>query len=327
MRLSLLLTYFLMIPTLSTAYAKSTWTILPINSRGVSKDHTDTFHDLLQHELSNQTGQQFVTSTATCKDVPCAEAAGQSAGADVVVFGSINELGGTYIIAVTAVNVGEGIRSSQRMTVDQISDLSTAAGRLAGALVSGQDVSETAELGSVTRAEVQPERRREGYSGPTLRVGGVIPVGDGYANVQGGMLIDFVYWYETLDFAIAPKTGLRFDATDDGNDFIEIPLEVQAYYLFSRGDFTPVAGLGGGMRFLSETRFQSVTHGEVIKTTTMDELEDSAFGFSLSASAGFMLFRTYSMSVSMLVDYNITFVELNGVKNPQSLNASFGVHF
>ncbi len=313
----------------STSAAQSgSWTILPLTSRGVDEGVAETFRDLLQNELSTRNGAAFVASSESCQDAPCAAAVGAKAGAEIVVSGSINALGVKLIVAIMVVDAGSGkVLNNQKMTVDRVEDLDAAAARIAEAIVTGSTTGETAELGNITKEESRPEQRREGQSGLGLRVGGLAPLGDGYADGVGGVLIDATYWYETSSFAIEPRLGLRFAADNEDGSFVEMPIDVGAYYILTRSDFAPFVGGGAGLRIMSERRKQVISLGQIITTSSEETREDSATGFSAFARAGLLLFRTYTMRVAVTVDYNIAFVELNGDTNPQSLTAGIGVYF
>ena len=305
------------------------WTILPLTGRGVDTAVVETFGDLLQNELSTRSGAGFVSASQSCQDVPCAAQVGNKVGAAVAVFGSMNALGAKIIVSVTVVDTASGeVSSNQKITVDQIEDLDAAAARIAEAIVTGSSTRETAELGNITANEARPERRREGQSGLGLRVGGLAPLSkNGYAEGVGGVLIDMSYWYETSSFAIEPRIGLRFSADNDEGSFSEIPMDLGAYYILTNSDFAPFIGGGGGLRFMSEERRELITVGTIVTMTSENIQEDSGVGFSAFARAGLLLFRTYTMRVALTADYNITFIKLNGLANPQSLTAGIGVFF
>jgi hypothetical protein len=47
-----------------------------------------------------------------------------------------------------------------------------------------------------------------------------------------GVRIDIAYWYETSQFAIAPRMGFRFSSDLGGDDtFFELPFDLGAYYI------------------------------------------------------------------------------------------------
>jgi hypothetical protein len=297
-----------------------------MNTRSVDQDAADTFRELLRDELSVRTGSFFKMVDTACQDLPCALEAGQSSDADVVVFGSLSALGSKLIVSVTVADVsGKKAASTQKITLDRLEDLDQASTRVASAITQGTTTEKTAELGTVVHEEVAPDRRREGQRGLGLRVGGLAPLGDGYGTP--GVVMDMTYWFETRNFAIEPRLGLRFSADDGDNSFFEMPMDLGAYYILGKGDFAPFIGGGGGLRWMSESRSETVRTGDVIITESTQRMDDSAFGFGVFARAGVLLFRTYTMRVALTADYNVTFVKLNGNSAPQSFTGGIGVYF
>jgi hypothetical protein len=246
----------------------------------------------------------------------------------VVVFGSISALGSNIIVSVTVAEVGTGeVVSNQTMTVDRVEDLGRASVRIAEAIMEGTTTKETAKLGTITAEEVEPARRRKGQSGAGVRFGGLAPLTDGFADGAPGVALDFSYWYETNSFAIEPRFGLRFSADDDNGSFFDMPIDVGAYYILTESDFAPFVGGGAGLRFMKEKRSDLITLGSVVEMTNENIVEDEQFGFSAFARAGLLLFRTYTMRLAISIDYNITFVKLNGAANPQSITSGIAVYF
>ncbi len=313
-----------------TAAAQDTWTVLPMGSRAVEPGASESFRDILQSELSARTSASFVTPKGDmpCRDVPCATKAAQDVGAQVVVFGSLNGLGRKIVLTITTVDAVTGeVSGSQKLAIDRLEDLDIAATRIAEAITNGTSTDETAELGTVTAHEVKPDRRREGERGLGLRVGGITPLGSGYGGASSGVVMDFSYWFETQNFAIEPRIGFRFAANEDSGDYFEFPMDVGAYYILGKGDFAPFIGGGGGLRWITESRQETVEVGNVIKTTNTRVNEDSGYGFGVFARGGLLLLRTYTMRLALTVDYNISFLTLNGNSNPQSLTGGIGVYF
>lgn len=309
------------------ALAGETWCVLAFSHRGVDEATVHTFSDLLRAELQGQGELTVITSEAVCPDADCALGAARLADAQVALFGSLGTLGRKTVVTVTAVEVESGeTRASQRMAVDQLEDLEAAATRLATTLVHGDPVEETAELGLVTRQEAQVPRRREGRLGPALRIGSILPISDGYARAGTGIALDGSLFYETLDFAIEGRTGIRFDAKRrDGNHYLELPLDLGAYWLLGRGDFSVCLGGGAGVRYLAAERLTEVVTGTVIRTEAEKTLEDSTWAFGYFARAGILLLRTYTARVAITVDYNMLLTTLLGETNPQSLTVGVGV--
>lgn len=303
------------------------WVMMSFQTRQVSPDDAETFRDLLQTEITKAMGVQFVRSETACADAQCATAVVNQTGATDGVYGSIGRLGEKIIVTVELVNRSGDLRRSERMSVTQIEELETVAARLAEALASNKPVSDTAELGTITTDEVAPPKRKQGFGGLALGVGALIPA-RGYAEVPFGVAMDLAYWYETPHFAIGPRIGVRFQADPSAEDhFIEVPFDLGAYFVFGQGNIAPFIGGGAGLRFISDTRRDVVVTGSVITTTHEGDFDEQAWALGTYVRGGVLLFRTYTVRVSLSVDYNMTFAELHGESLPQSFTTMLNVHF
>ncbi len=320
------LLFLMVLLTTFQANAGQRWAVFTFSTRSLERNNVETFADLFKNELSKHLNAPVVALPTTCNDGYCAAREGAKASAQYALFGSLNTLGKKILINATVVEVDSGgVVSNQSMSVDQIEDLEAAATRLAQAIAQRTSVANTAELGTITRQETEPDRRREGARGASFRVGAIVPLGSGYAEAGGGIALDLGYWFEARDFAIEPRVGVRFDTSKGAAQFIEVPFDVGAFYILSRGNFAPFIGLGAGIRFLWEDRPMSVTVGNALPATSEPVVDDYAWGFGAFGRAGFLLFRTYTMRIAMTVDYNITVATLNGHSTPQSLTFGIGL--
>lgn len=317
---------FLALAVPNAAWAEA-WSVLPFGARGVDLDTTATFRDLLVAELGGKTRANFVDTDDVCTDVPCAMEVGRALGVHVVVYGRLSRLGENIVVTSAAVDVEEGETLSQlRMSVDRVEDLEKVAARMASAIVEGEDVQETAELGAITDEEAEPDTRREGDSGLALRVGGVMPFGD--ALTSGfGILFDVGYWYEARDFSIEPYFRYRGAASsDDDERYDGVNFDVAANYILLRGDFAPFVGLGGGLRWLNESRRIPVDIGTSL--SKIDDLEeDAGWGPGAFARLGVLLFRTYTMRMALTAQYDATFIELHDDSVAQAVDFAISVIF
>ena len=315
--------------TPALAAADATWLVLPLQTASPEDvDAAATVRDLLANEITTESQARIVAGESPCADSPCAQAAGKAAGADTAVFGRLARLGSKIIVTTTAVEVSTGVgRGGTRMTVDRIEDLEEVAARTARALVMGKTTDETAELGQVTQAEVQPAKRRKGESGIALGVGQVTPI-DGAYVAGAGLLVDVGYWYEANDFAIEPRLGFRFNPSSSGEEgYRTFQVGALAHYILTRTDFAPFIGVGAGLRYVEETREEVLTAGQNVRLTSEALETEDGFGAGLVARVGFLLFRTYTMRVAVTADYDITFVDLHQAGYPQSLQFGLSVIF
>jgi hypothetical protein len=122
-----------------------------------------------------------------------------------------------------------------------------------------------------------------------LRVGAIVPVGEGYAGAPGGgLLLDLSYWYEARYFAIEGRLGVRFDLVKGPSSYVELPIDVAGYFVLGSGGIALFAGRGLGPRHIWETRGEIV--GSVIPSTT--ERSDSGWGLGVFGRIGFLVGRT-----------------------------------
>ena len=295
----------------SQARAQDVWTLLPMSGQGVNVSTTRTFRALLQSELAARTNAQFVDANAPCADAPCARDIARSVGAGVVLFGTLNMLGEKIIAMVTVIDVPSGTRiAQQRMTVDRVEDLEAVSVRMAKAIVEGKTIDETGELGNITHKESQRDTRREGASGLGIRFGGVSPLGHAF-KAGFGVHMGLGYWYEARDFAIEPRVRYRTstEAFDEGG-WHALDMDLGAFYILSRSDFAPYVGGGAGLRLIEEQRGQSQSDFVGITQAASGETTDSTTAMGAFVRLGLMLFRTYTVRVSLDLDYDVTFSDL-----------------
>lgn len=311
---------------LNAAWAAPTWTVLPIDSRGVDGTSAATFRDLLISEIGSRNGARFVDATTRCSDVPCAQEAGKQTGASMVVYGRLSRLGRNIIITLTTVDVSRGVPwNQQRMGVNTIEDLEPAAARLAEAIINNRAVERTAKLGSITRREVAPDRRRKGYRGPSLRLGGGGQIDRPDAD-GGSLRFQLGWWYEARHFAIEPALSFRMspDGPSEGGAF---HVDFGAYWIPGTSDVTPFIGAGGGIRRVSETVIRRESAGQVVRLETETAVSDAAWAPGGFGRVGLMFFRTYDTRMTLSADYDVTFTELNGNGPVQMLQGAVGILF
>lgn len=310
------------------AAAQGIWVVLPMKNRGVDATAAETFRGLLETELGTRNGARFAESSVRCGDAPCARDAGRRAGAAVALFGSLGRLGEKIVVVVNAVDVATGAsRGRDRMTIDRVEDLEAVSERIAEAIISGRRVDQTAELGTITAREEKPDRRREGYSGMSLRFGGLTPIADSL-SAGSGIHVGVGYWYEARDFAIEPRLRFRTSADEQSDDsWRGVDLDLGAYYVLSRSDFAPYIGGGAGLRFVDEDRDVDIVTGRTVRIEATEHRNASGTALGAFVRAGLLLFRTYSVRVTMDVDYDVTFSDLYGDGSAQTVTFGVGVLF
>lgn len=312
----------------SAAAGQQSWAVLPVRAIGVDPTTASTFRELLANEVRTRLGARLVGSNlGPCADMPCARAAGQRAGAQFVLMSSASRLGQKTIVTAAVVDVTRGVQaSSQRMSVERVEELDTVATRVVTAIAQGTSAQKTAQLGTITSDEQRPDRRRKTTHSVALRIGGIAPIGEGYADsVGGGMAFDLSYWFEARHFAIEPRIGIRFDAVRGSEGYLAVPIDLGFYYILGLGDVAPFIGGGVGAHFLWDERQLDTQLGSTLPATATKLHDQSAWGFGAFARLGLMLMRTYDVRLAATVDYDITFATINGAKNPQAIIGGLAV--
>lgn len=311
------------------ALSSERWAVLPIEvGRGLSPGPIEAFHELLVAEIGARNGAAFAQGQRSCSDVPCAITEGEALGASVVVFGKISKLGKKLIVTTNAVDLKRGQQvKAQRMSVNQVEDLEAVAARMATAIVEGGDTDDAARLGTITEQEVKPDRRREGHSGLSLRIGGAYLIDD-LEDQGAGTLFEAGYWYEARDFAIEPRVSFQTSTHgDDEPGYRRFGVDVGTFFLLTRGDVAPFVGLGGGIRSITSRRLVEAKQGSVIQLDSSGLREDEGWGPGGFIRGGLMLFRTYTMRVALAGEYDINFIDLDGHTASQSFNFGVSVLF
>jgi hypothetical protein len=196
--------------------------------------------------------------------------------------------------------------------------------RLATALVNGEPVEASAELGTITEAEARAPTRRNGRLGFLLGLSSLVPF-EGYADRQMGGGFEAGLWFETNDFVIEPKLAVRVDLTDERANFTHVPFEIIGSYLFSRGDVSPLIGVGLGVGYVREEVYVERTTGSVLVTRSQDVISDSLAAGTTLARAGVLLARTYDVSLLITAEYALTFASFQERSFEHALRLHLGV--
>lgn len=308
------------------AQASASWALTAHSADPADTVLANTVRDLLASDLVSRPNTRAMVLADACQDVTCTRTAAQAAGGQTVALHiSLLRLGQKLIVTATAVDVATGqARTSQRMTANHVEELDVVSRRLAAALVAGGSVEQNAELGNITENEAEVPTRRSGRVALALHLSGIAPF-NGYADQQLGGGVELGGWFETHDFLIEPRFGVRTDLTGEREAFLHVPLEISAAYLLTRDDMSPLLGLGGGLGYAHEVIYVEHEIGEVLVTRTHDRISDSLLTASLFARAGLLMLRTYDASLVVAVDYALTFGELQERSVVQALRLSLGV--
>jgi len=163
------------------------------------------------------------------------------------------------------------------------------------------------------------------HRGPSLRVGALVPITDGYADSEPGILLELGYWAEFADVVVEPRVGIRFDVQPEHGNYVELPFDLGLQYLMTQSDFAPFVGGGIGAHWFYEYLREDIVLGEVIQSTSVYEESDHQWGFVAFGRAGLAFFRTRAVRLVLSAEFSAAFAELNDRSNPYSMN--FGIAF
>ncbi|MBN1164897.1 MAG: hypothetical protein JXB45_09985 [Candidatus Krumholzibacteriota bacterium] len=265
-----------------------------------------------------------VLGDVECHDHTCAIELAREAGLGKAITGSLTRLGNKIVIAAQLADVA---RESVIITVDGTAltedDMDVVLKRLAKAISTGKKIDDTAEVGLITEKEVSEVRRRESFRAAGFRVGFLWPQSASFGGVDRLTAVDFVYQYDTHDYFLAGRWGLRWggDLDNDGRNSNSLALlETKLGRYLTRKDFSPFISAGMGINWVKvREHYRSVN---VYQTK-----EDSGTGLVLTAGGGFAAFRTYDFQFQFDIDYFVVFEKIgtdgNEQKYPQGVIFTF----
>lgn len=264
-----------------------------------------------------------IFGNVACYDLSCAIPMAREIDMEHALTGSLTRLGYKIIVQVNRVDVaaGEVGFSTEGVALSE-DDLDIVLKRLAKSVSMGKGMDETAEVGLITEQETDEARRRESYGSKGLRAGFLWPTGESLGGVDRMIAIDFVYQYDTPDFFLAGRSGIRWggDLDEDGGSARDLAiLDAKIGKYLGRGDFTPFLSGGIGVHWVKATERILETGGRVI------EREDSATGLMLMVGVGMTAFRTYNFQFQIDIDYVIILEKLDVGNNPQGILVTFCV--
>lgn len=273
---------------------------------GVDEELVDAVSHLLQGALEGEGDYTPVPADETvgytgCFDASCAAGIAREEGFEWAVTGSITRLGSKIIVRVELVEAESGaIRFSTDGSSLTENDLDTVLKRLARSLSSGRDMESTAEVGMITASEYEGARRRESYSSKSLDVGFLWPQGGSWAGVDRLTAINLAYQYDTPEFFLLGRSGIRWGGDLDEEDSRGIGidlLDVKIGRYFSRGDFAPFLSGGVGVHWAWVKQRIDLEGGGIYDGS------DSGTNLALMAGIGLTAFRTYDFQAQFEIEY------------------------
>ena len=212
---------------------------------------------------------------ATAVAIVCEELAsvsGRSGGYAV----SLRALGESVVVSVSHADGSDG----RRLVLDGLTEVPTAARRLAEALVLGKPIEETRLVDNLVQSEGRKLVTRSGSRKFEL---GALALGAGQGTGTGGGF-SIAFAYDSPTFAIPAE--LRFAHSSSGDRTTSLfSIDTGARFFFSGRDVSPFVGGGFSMLYLSLSDLKDRDRYLYV--------EDSHWGPGLYAEGGFQLFRLH----------------------------------
>lgn len=167
-------------------------------------------------------------------------------------------------------------------------------------------------LAAGTQAQTKPaehDQPSNGYTSFEAGLHGIAPL-RGYADKQIGVGVELGVGVTFTRALVIATLGLRHSVTTHHDDtFTLIPFEVNADYLFTDGEATPLIGATVGLHYLDEAVYVRSTVGSVLRSTSTDVIEDSVMGATVGARAGALFVRSQNTRWLFALDYAVTFAD------------------
>ncbi|MEO0127683.1 MAG: hypothetical protein ABIL44_08050 [candidate division WOR-3 bacterium] len=302
--------------------------VLHLKSVGVSPETAEAVAGLLANELSSL-GHRVLNTDAMdgaageviqCYEAGCAAEVGFKAQVERVIFGSVSRFGEKYMVQVSVVNVStREVVWSGSLAAKSAEDLDTVVKRIAKAIHEGKKVETGAEVGLITeQEETQEGKRKEAFYATGANFVYGLPV-HGYADASSVIGFNWVNWYETSKFAIEFNGGYiwSLNAMTTGQiteepSIVDYGANISFFYLFSKGDFCPYAGVGLGPRFIA---MEAGNQGF-----------GANFGMGFNLGGGLVVLRTYDFHIIIDGRYAINTANIPNYTGPHgALLLSIGV--
>jgi hypothetical protein len=327
MRRILLLSFALIIAS-SAARASEQALFFRFRGIGVDEELVDAVTHLLRGALEGEGAYMPVPADERvgytgCFEASCAAVIAREEGFDWAVTGSITRLGGKIIVRVELVEAEIGaVRFSTDGSSLTEDDLDTVLKRLARSISTGKDMESTAEVGMITASEYEGARRRESYSSKSLDVGFLWPQGGSWAGVDRLTAIDLAYQYDTPEFFLLGRSGIRWggDLDEDGGRGFGVDLlDVKIGRYFSREDFAPFLSGGVGVHWAWVKQRLALEGGGIFEDS------DSGTNLALTAGIGLTAFRTYDFQAQFEIEYVYMMEKLEYGGHPRGILFTFTI--
>jgi hypothetical protein len=297
--------------------------VLPLRSVGVGEQTVVASASLLAGSLEDL-GMTVVRRDSSRPPLPegpeacdapeCAAQLMGEYGTELVVYGSLTQLGGKIIARINVLWAGEAAPYYRdQLTATSEDDLDVVMRRFAEGIAAGRPNSNRATVESVTNAETVTPPRRATRSGMGVRAGFLFPTANSYGGADRLTNLRAVFRYELTHFQIETTPMLGF-SWGKGN-FEWSMLDLGASRIFGTGDLSPYLGASLGVHTVTVERQYNVTYSypgypDYTYETGMQQTETVP---TADLVAGLMALRTYDFVAVVELRFHFVFEKFNRV--------------
>jgi hypothetical protein len=277
---------------LSVACFAANYFVAPVQGSSADSSLNDSVRELVISAVS-ENGQGVVD---------------KSDRADFVLQATLMQLGASQVVTMKK-KKGTKVVFSTKMKAETTSELDLVVSRLTRAVLNEERPQNNPTVGEITDQEVnQISRRTESREYRFFSFGPFGLTNMNNTNVAYGFAAGYLW-------EVSPNAALRaefdFSLATSAPEALYSALFLGANYYFSPTAQTLYVGGGFGYGM----------------TTTNDSQLSRTGGFAISASLGYLFFRTSGTQMSVEARYGQTFAENNSGGNPGQMGLSLGIHY
>jgi hypothetical protein len=231
-------------------------------------------------------GEAYVAARVVCDEV-WRSSGGKPNATYQVSFGKL----GSKILLRLESTGADGLRDERHLEMVTLDETSSAAPRLAQALVENKSLKETETTSNVLTKDTRRDNQKNGSMKLEAGIVGTAVFGPALVAPAPGLYMQLAYMFDRASL----NAGLRFGANDKSQNF---SLNAGVDYHLTEGDIAPF--VGGGAAW------------SVMGVQPSEEAKVSASGFGLYAQAGVTAFRTSRTNFRIGLRADAPFYALQG---------------
>lgn len=276
--------------------------VLPFVYKGIDPNTITSAQTILKSEILKLSNYKLIPDqqitealqNTSCDEIVCALKIGKAVNADKVALINFLTLGQKTIVHYSFYNVNK----SEKIVIDDITsnnleELDAVMKRIAVSIIKNETVKQSAEIGNIVPNESKTISLRGARRIGTLSFGYLFPR-EGYSGLERSFTVDYKISgdLENINY------GVQLFARDG------VGVNIFTSYLFTKSDICPYAGFGLGFHWIQHET-------NIINSLSQTSEKKKGDGFELNINTGFILFRTYSLSLVVNFSYAMTFNDFN----------------